>query len=198
MKRIFINIILCFLLISCSENNIHQAVNISIPNFSVEDGDNALVIKNGALYYKGGLFSGYLTSHFKSSALKEKSPYLNGKLEGAAITWFENGQIESQRNYSGGEKDGTHYGWYPDGTARFEYNYKNGLSEGQSTDWYPNGKLFQEKIFTAGAEASVKAWRDTGKLYANYIVKDGVIFGLNNSTLCYSLKNERGEYVPSK
>ena len=200
MKRILINIILCFLLISCSSNNSQVAIRqaISIPNFTAEEISSALRIQNGVCYYNDGLFSCYIISRYKSGALKEKSPYFNGLKEGTDLSWFENGNLESERNYVKGEKEGTHTGWYADGTKRFEYNFANGLAEGISTDWYPSGKIFQQKLFGSGAEVSVKAWGETGKLYANYEVKNGVIYGLNNSTLCYSLKNERGEYVSKK
>ncbi len=200
MKKYIINIILGFLFVSCSANNPQLAIRqaVSIPEFSVEENDSGLHIQNGACYYNGGLFSGYIISHYKSGALKEKSPYFNGLKEGVERSWFENGQPETERKYVNGEKDGTHYGWYENGAKRFQYNFRNGLSDGESLEWYSDGKLYQQRNYSLGSEANVKAWRDTGKLYANYVVKNGVIYGLNNSTLCYSLKNERGEYVVKK
>ena len=34
-----------------------------------------------------------------------------------------------------------------------------------------------------------KAWRENGKLYINYEVKEGVRYGLQKAALCYTLKN---------
>lgn len=34
-----------------------------------------------------------------------------------------------------------------------------------------------------------KAWRENGKPYINYEVKDGVRYGLQKAALCYTLKN---------
>jgi len=200
MKKYIINIALGFLFVSCSANNTGQALRqaVNVPNFTVEETSSALRIQNGVCYYNDGLFSGYIISRFKSGALKERSPYFNGLKEGTDLSWFENGYLESERDFVKGEKEGTHKGWYEDGSKRFEYNFKNGLADGESLDWYRNGKLFQQKNYSAGNEVSVKAWGEAGKLYANYEVKNGVIYGLNNSTLCYTLKNERGEYVSKK
>jgi hypothetical protein len=36
-----------------------------------------------------------------------------------------------------------------------------------------------------------KAWRENGKPFINYEVKDGVRYGLQKSALCYTLKNEK-------
>jgi hypothetical protein len=38
-----------------------------------------------------------------------------------------------------------------------------------------------------------KAWRENGKPFINYEVKDGVRYGLQKSALCYTLKNEKIE-----
>ena len=46
-----------------------------------------------------------------------------------------------------------------------------------------------------GKEIGGNGWRNNGKTYMNFIVKDGRRYGLVNAQLCYSVKNERGEYV---
>ncbi len=216
MLKYILNIALGFLLVSCSANFVKQSsgTDVKAPgipprnisgvsngvtqSITVEEGDSLLGIQNGVYYYKDGLFSGNIISRYASSMVKEKSPYFNGLKEGISYSWFENGQVESERNYSKGEKDGTHYGWYESGAKRFEYNFKNGFADGESTEWYRTGGVAKKTIYNNGVEDRVQAWRDNGKLYANYVIKDGVIYGLNNSNLCYSLKNERGEYVSKK
>lgn len=196
-------LILCLtagtIIVSCSSTHQESHANKSAiyKNFTIEENDRALSLQNGVYYYYGELFSGDITLHYKNGVLNEKRNYLAGKLEGYSFTWFENGTLESKRYYVNGEKDGTHFGWYDDGSKRFEYNFDNGMNNGISTEWYKSGQIAKKTVFLNGNE-SVQAWRDNGKLYTNYVVRDGVIYGMNNSHLCYSLKNEKGEYVAKK
>ncbi len=167
-------------------------------NVGVEDTDPDLKLQNGIYYYRDDLFSGDIISHYPNGTINEKNSYVSGRQEGSSFTWFENGTMQSKRYYVDGEKHGTHYGWYEDGSKRFEYNFDNGMNSGTSTEWYKSGQIAKKTVYINGNEESVQAWRDNGKLYINYVVKDGVIYGMNNSHLCYTLKNEEGEYVAKK
>ena len=202
-----LKIILCFLtgavMFSCSsiENFLkdsHAYRSAVYKNLTVEENAQGLELRNGIYYYNGELFSGYLTAHYKNGVLSEKRNYSAGKQEGFSFTWFENGVMQDKRFYVNGEKDDTHYGWYNDGSKRFEYNFDNGMNNGVSTEWYNSGQVAKKTVYVNGNEESVQAWRDNGKLYINYVVRDGVIYGMNNSHLCYTLKNEKGEYVAKK
>lgn len=169
-----------------------------IPDIPINAVDTALHLINGVYYYNGSPYNGYVETYYSNGKIEEKSPYASGKLEGISYEWFTSGTLQSARLYVKGEKDGTHYGWYADGQKRFEYNFANGLTEGMCTDWYPDGNKWREAKFKNGDEVRVKAWRTNGKLYANYEIKEGVIYGLNNSNLCYSLTDGQGKYMPAK
>ena len=72
-------------------------------------------------------------------------------------------------------------------------NY-NGLYQ----EWYENGQPFKFIVYKNGNDVEGKAWRPNGKLYMNFINKDGRRYGLLNAQMCFSLKNENGEYSNPK
>ena len=39
---------------------------------------------------------------------------------------------------------------------------------------------------------------ENGKIYVNYEAKNGRIFGMNRTNLCYKLKNEKVQYAKKK
>ncbi len=115
----------------------------------------------------------------------------DGRQQGIAKTFFENGTTESIRWYIKGEKDSVHRGWWPNGKLRFEYHFNHGVYDGMFREWYFSGNMIQQLMYENGREVYGKGWRGNGKLYMNFLVKNGRRFGLNNSNLCYSLKNEK-------
>jgi len=104
---------------------------------------------------------------------------------------------ESKRYYHSGEKDSLHLGWWPDGNQRFEIHFSNGAYDGVYKEWYIDGKPSKEIIYKNGNDISGKAWRNNGKLYMNFFTREGRRYGLLNSQMCYSLKNEKGEFIRS-
>jgi hypothetical protein len=166
-----------------------------IPSVTVHLPDTAFTIQNGVGMYHLKPFSGTLMEHYDSAHIKSSIQYFNGKQEGTELSYFHNGQKEALRFYTGGEKDSLHTGWWPNGNKRFEYHFINGAYDGNFTEWYEGGKLGKEIIYKNGEELSGKGWRENGKLYMCYVMKDGRRYGLVNAQLCYTLKNERGEYV---
>lgn len=190
---------ICLLPFSYGGISINNSVlNNRVPEVITEENNTSLHLENGIYFLNNLLFSGSIVSYYGNGALNEKSGFIDGKKEGVSGTWFDNGVLQTKRFYVNGEKDGTHYGWYDDGAKRFEYNFKNGVNTGVSTEWYQTGAIARKTVYSNGKEESVQAWRDNGKLYINYVVKDGVIYGMNNSHLCYTLKNEKGEYYVKK
>jgi antitoxin component YwqK of YwqJK toxin-antitoxin module len=196
MRKYFLYIILSLSFFSFSQRE--QKQETLIPEITVEEGNSSLHKENGVYYFDNSLFSGYIISKYENGNLKEKSGYVNGKKQGLSQTWFDNGTIQDERYYTNGEKDGIHRGWYENGSKRFEYSFKDGLNDGVSTEWYQSGEILKRIVYKNGTEENAKAWGINGKLYINYVVKNGVIYGMNNSNPCYSLKNEKGEYVSAK
>ena len=199
MKKLSIYIVIGFITAFFGKDEKHalQADSI-IPEITVETNNAELHELNGVYYFHGNLFSGYLVAYYSNGSLKEKSGYANGKLSGKSLTWFPNGNLETERYYKNGEKDSINTGWYENGQKRFEFHFKNGLYNGINKEWYESGAMLSQVTYNMGKEVKAKQWRENGKLFTNYVVKDGIIYGLNNSNLCYSIKDERGQYVPGK
>jgi len=169
--------------------------NPIIPSTTIHLPDPAFTINNGVAMYRQLPFSGTAILYYDSLRTKSSLQYLNGKQEGIEIAFFQNGQKESLRFYKAGEKDSVHNGWWPNGNRRFEYHFSHGQYDGDFTEWYEGGELGKRIVYNDGEELSGKGWRQNGKPYMSYVMKDGRRYGLVNAQLCYSLKNEKGEYV---
>ncbi len=202
MKNVYF-IIAC-LLLGCHNNRVHSPKDISssqsivIPTMIVRSTDSALHLLNGEWYYRQKLFSGYIETYFPSGSLRSKQSFYNGKEEGLLSTYYENGNKDTRRYYHAGEKDSTNLGWWPNGNQSFEYHFRNGVYEGDFKEWYASGKPVKHIVYHNGQEQSGIGWRENGKVYMSFVVKDGRLYGLINPNLCYSLKNERGEFVKSE
>ncbi len=150
------------------------------------------------LLYKHQPMEGIVVERYASRQIRRQSHYKNGLLDGKVSSWYQGGQKESMRFYKEGEKEGLHVGWWPNGNIRFEYQFANGLYNGSFKEWYENGKMLHLFEYDHGNEVSAIGWRDNGKTYINFIVRNGKKYGLTNSRLCYSLKDEQGIYQSSK
>ena len=166
-----------------------------IPGLAVRSTDTSLQLINGVLYYQHRLFSGNHETYFPSGALQARQSFYQGKEEGLLNIFYENGNKDALRFYHDGEKDSIHMGWWINGNPRFEYHFKNGIYEGDYKEWYISGNPMKHIVYHDGKEQSGKGWRENGKVYMSFVMRDGRLYGLINPNLCYSLKNERGEYV---
>ena len=168
-----------------------------IPDITVYAADTSLSLKNGVWFYHQKPFTGFIQSFYPSGSLKSRQSFYNGKDEGLVVSYYEDGSKDARRFYHNGEKDSINQGWWPNGNPRFEYHFKNGVYEGDFKEWYQSGKPLKHIVYHDGKEQSGKGWRENGKLYMSFVVKEGRLYGLVNPNLCYSLKNERGEFVKS-
>lgn len=167
---------------------------ITIHSTTLLNTDNSLQLINGFYTYKGQLFSGYIQTNFPSGIIQLLQTIYKGKSEGCTKEFFESGHKLSTRYYSAGEKDNMHTGWWDNGNIRFVYHFKKGNYHGSFEEFYYSGKPLKKIFYTNGTDSCGWGWRENGKLFMNYIMKDGRRFGLMNAQLCYSLKNENGVY----
>jgi antitoxin component YwqK of YwqJK toxin-antitoxin module len=170
---------------------------IIIPDTIVKSTDTSLQLRNGEWFYRQQPFSGTIKTNFSSGHLKGRQSFYKGKEEGVAITYYENGKTDAIRYYHLGEKDSVHRGWWNNGQLRFEYHFKMGVYDGDFKEWYPTGKPLKYIVYSNGKEEHGKGWRANGKIYMNFVMRDGRLYGSINPNLCYSLKNEKGEYINS-
>ncbi len=171
--------------------------HIVIPNFVLVTSDTSLHLINGVWYYHNQLFSGILKTFYSSGKIKIIQSFYRGKEEGLLTTFYETGNPDSKRYYHLGEKDSINSGWWPNLNPRFEYHFRNGMYEGDFKEWYVNGKPLKHIVFKEGKELRGKGWRENGKVYMSFEMRDGRLYGLVNPNLCYSLKNEKGEFRES-
>ena len=195
MKNIFLFITTSFLF-ACKHLQ-HQFTHAASSTQTVDAADHSLSFKNGYWYYAGNLFTGTITEHFNNNAIHQSTQYLNGKENGWRITYYLNGDLSEKRLYNNGEKDNVHTGWWQNGNKRFEYHFINGIYNGDYKEWYQSGRLLKHIHYTNGIDDWGKGWRESGKLYMNYVMKEGRRYGIVNSNLCYTVKNDKGEYVNS-
>ena len=172
-----------------------EAVYPVIPDFVVKSTDTLLQLVNGVLHYRQQLFNGWRETFFPSGTLKSRQSFYQGKEEGLLSSFYENGNQDARRFYRNGEKDSINMGWWINGNPRFEYHFKNGTYQGDFKEWYVSGKPLKHIIYDNGTEQTGTGWRENGKVYMSFVVRNGRLYGLINPNLCYSLKNERGEYV---
>jgi len=171
--------------------------SIAIPDLTVKSGDTALFLNNGVWLYQQKPLTGFIETYFSSGSLKSRQSFYQGKEEGLFLSYYEDGSKDARRFYHKGEKDSINQGWWPNGNPRFEYHFKEGVYEGDFKEWYQSGKPLKQIVYHNGKEESGKGWRENGKIYMSFMVKEGRLYGLVNPNLCYSLKNERGEFVKS-
>ena len=186
MKTALISIILITLFSCHHKESVH--ITATIPNLFLSQGDTSININNGIYYYQGKPFSGHLIERYSTNEIHHHRSFFNGKEEGWQYQYYPNGSISEKRFYEAGEKQGAHTGWYDNGSIRFEYHFNKGAYDGEYKEWYASGQLYKHIHYTNNNDDWGKGWRENGKVYMNYVQKNGRRFGLINSNLCYTVK----------
>jgi len=198
MKLIPFLILIVFSITGCnktsSDKNIRTVDNegLSIIIDSIEVLKKELVLNGnkGMWYYKGKPFNGYSLKVYPNGALEEKWGFYNGRREGVARRWSKNEKLQLESYYKNNRLAGVYKTWWDNGVLAGETYYENGIKQGVEKKWHSNGQLFKLRNYVDGKESGFqKAWLANGKLYVNYEKKNGRIFGLRRSNLCYQLEN---------
>lgn len=187
-----------FLMIACAGDQPVMVQTLSapvIPPVGVAADDPELKLVNGVWYYADTLFSGHVHAFHENGNMQRMQTYFEGKEEGLMMTWFPGGQKESERYFASGEKEGVHRGWWENGLQRFEYQFSRGQYQGDFKEWSVNGALARYIEYKDGKEVRGKAWRENGKVYMSFEVRGSRRYGLMNAKPCYTLRNEKGEYL---
>jgi antitoxin component YwqK of YwqJK toxin-antitoxin module len=173
-----------FLFFSCQLSN-------KIKDIEIEKSELILHPTEGKWYYGKASFYGYAIEKYANGKLKAKTGFHEGKKEGVAQKWDDSGALRYQCQYIQNHKDGLVQLWSDKGVLIAESNFKDGVVDGVQRKWYPSGKVFKKTNINMGKEEGLQqTWWENGKLYVNYEAKNGRIFGLKRSTLCYELENE--------
>ncbi len=155
----------------------------------------------GLVYFAAIPFSGTSVERYATGDFFEKIQYLKGKRHGKNQKWFESGVLAFEAKYFENKLHGKSSSWWSNGNIRSESNFDLGKAQGIQFQWYSSGVKFKESNLNQGLEEGMqRAWRENGKIYINYQAKNGRIFGLKRSNLCFELEDEtviRDEKVSS-
>ncbi|WP_424001239.1 toxin-antitoxin system YwqK family antitoxin [Maribacter sp. IgM3_T14_3] len=188
--------------ISCNQQTKEEKISsenqtiksVTIPDVSV---DKSLIIydnKTSTFLISEEPFSGYIISFYENGTPKEKIGIFNGKKQNKSSYWFSNGKLKQIGTYNKGKLHGEKKLWSNDSiyTLTTHLNYYSGKAHGEQKQWYRTGELYKILHLTMGKEDGIQqAFRKNGDLYANYEAKNGRIFGLKKSALCYGLEDEK-------
>lgn len=197
--------LLSLFLFSCTEkvkkNNVHIGNEIQniikTPNTKIEE---SLLFhdKNKSLWtLNGELYSGYSMRYYQDGTIKQQIGILNGRKHNQSIEWFSDGHIKCESNYIKGKLSGEKKTWFPgsDHILKSKLNYQFGKADGEQKTWYLTGEIYKILNLNMGKEDGIqRAYRKNGELYANYEAKEGRIFGLKKTSLCYGLEDEKIKY----
>ncbi len=184
-------VFLYILILASVACNRKEIATIDAVPFQAIKTDGSLCMKNGIWHYNQKPFTGNIIELYPNGHLKSRVACLNGKEHGYMESWFINGLLEEQRIYINGKKTATHTGWWPNGNKRFERHYEDDMYTGVNKEWYESGRLYTVMGYLHSVEIGGAGWRENGKPFMNFRLKDGVRYGLVNAELCYSLKKEK-------
>lgn len=199
MKPLFLFILFIYLF-GCKETpiskgntakNIVKGKTIVIDSIEVSKKELVLNQMEGKWYYKNQPYNGYSVKFHSNGALEERLGFYKGKREGIAKRWSKNGVLRVRSYYNQNKLVEGYKSWWKNGTLSKECYYVNGIKQGVEKQWHPNGVLAKLRHIVDGQENGMQqAWLKNGALYVNYEAKNGRIFGLMRSNLCYQLKDE--------
>ena len=195
MKRIYLVMYISFFAMTCSSPK-ESLQEVAIPEIELSAHQEGLEKRGVQFLYNDKPFSGFLMEYGKEGQVLVKSGYLNGTLNGPSIRFYEDGSLQEKRFYADNKKEGIHKAWWPNGNQKFEYHFLNGLHEGVLNEWYANGQPLRQFNYVAGKESGPqKMWEIDGRVRANYVVRDGHIYGLIGLKNCKSVSNEKGVFA---
>ncbi|MEL7146715.1 MAG: membrane-binding protein [Bacteroidota bacterium] len=137
-------------------------------------------------------YSGFVVTYYPDGSPMEKFRTLRGKRQNTMTQWYPDGHLKSVATYHKGKLHGPKKIWSSDSVHVLiaQYNYQLGKPHGEQLKWYSDGQLFKKMNFNRGKEEGLQqAYRPNGVLYANYEVRNGRVYGLNKSKLCYQIQD---------
>lgn len=187
-----------FILLSCNDHLGNVSVNapINLGNtLTVLSDSLSLNKQNGRVYYQGTVFNGTSVSYYSNGILASSIDYLEGKKHGFYRKWFSNSDLSYEASYEGGKLQGSSRTWWVNGNFRSVSNFFEGVPHGEQVQYYKSGVLFKRLQLDMGKESGLQqSWRENGKLFNNYEARDGRIYGLKRSKLCFELEDEEVKF----
>jgi antitoxin component YwqK of YwqJK toxin-antitoxin module len=146
-----------------------------------------------SIFLLGKIFSGYIKFISDNNAVSYASIY-KGVRQGYFRSFYANGKPHEIRHFKNNKNTGRHYGYWPNGNMQFDCMYVEDKKVGFAKKWFENGTAYLFLNYKEDKEDGLqRGWRPNGKLFANYVVKNGVRYGLQESALCYNIKNKEND-----
>lgn len=121
-------------------------------------------------------FSGWVTEHYSSGALRSRSHVVAGLLEGLSEGWHTNGVLQVREPFVNGLSEGVVTKWHADGTRLSEGTARAGKFEGAFRRWHTNGVLAEELILVAGQPHGLaRSWFPSGSPKAEATLEHGKV-----------------------
>lgn len=194
-NKLFVLAIVAFLGCNSSGNNAKQE-ELHLSPVAVEKPvpQDALIFDKsaGIVYYDNRPFTGVAITRYANGLLASSMEFVEGKRQGKYKKFFADGELSYEANYANGKLHGTSKTWWKNGNLRTMSNFVNGVADGVQLQYYKSGALFKKINLVMGKEEGLQqSWRENGKLYNNYEARNGRIFGLKRSKLCFKLDDEK-------
>ena len=164
-----------------------------IPADTIAYTNPKLTYVNGKYLLDNEPYAGIVYRVLKGFDVATYSSILNGQLHGTYRSFYASGKPYEVRKYRHGVSVGKHVGyWENTGKLKFEYHYHDQKKEGTQKSWYADGSLaYTYNYQDDRLDGSQQAWRENGSLYRNFVVKEGIRYGLQKSKTCYELRDEK-------
>ena len=174
------------------ENNIIEKIEIpnNIQNISSLKYNNS----TSEWFFDGYLYSGFIVDYYDNKKIKLKMSVYQGKRQNKTEKWYSNGKLMEVSSYHNGKLNGEKKVWTQNNehTLISQFNFRSGKAHGEQRNWYSSGEVYKIMNYDQGIESGIqKAYRKNGALYANYEARNGRIYGLKKSKLCYGLEDEK-------
>jgi len=180
-----------------SKFEIEVVPQMVVPSNSIQKSKLKYHRNNSKWTLDGNVYSGLVETYYPNKTLKEKFGILKGKKQGVEKHYFPDGHLAKLSHYHQGKLHGEKKVWSADAAHVIlsHLNYHLGKVHGVQKKWYPTGELFKLLHVNMGAEEGLQqAFRKNGDLFANYEARDGKIYGLRKSALCFELDDEKVQY----
>lgn len=204
--RLFVYVV-CFSLllngcqdpVSASSSPENQTRLVEIPELELNIGEVLFNKMNSRWIHKSdsSLVSGYIVDYYSPDTVAMRFGLVNGEREGVLHAYFPNGERKFLETYKSNKLNGAVQRWTQENGYQLiaHLHYVDGKLHGEQKKWYDTGELHKRTNVSMGKEEGLQqAFRKNGALYANYEARNGRIFGMKRSNLCYELDDEKVVY----
>ncbi len=89
---------------------------------------------------------------YETGKIKEKTNYINGKVNGLSEAWYENGNRWLVQHYADDELEGSQASYYYNGNMHILNNYKKGKKEGSQKEYNSKGYVYYTTSYSDDKE----------------------------------------------